>query len=499
MNKNTFVKFSLTLVSAAVLAACGSSGGNGNAGTPAPAPAPAPAPTFDANAVQKNVYGGIFIKKNESSMDVGNGSVTNSESSSNPNTQVLGIEPYKTLDTIVIAVPKDSSKPATYLEDFDFRTDVATAATKAADGKTTLNHIYNSRASTKNATKRMDAAGADFESITKTSTKGEDSGVVYVYEAGRQNYTTSELERKKIAESKDARTEAKLKADKTVAEVYGYRTFADGNAEYSTDNVEHVLPNAPLGTKVNGHYTGGTQLSHVQYGRVTSSIHEKKPSDFKEGVVATANRKTIVGTYGEYGARGTENHYFFRGTNKTAPSANLTADLDAVYANDGKLVYQGHAVTYGLDREFDPKSLIPNAVGYQQQLFSGTHVTAEVNLANNDVHGVLYNVWRYGQDDNVDNLKYTTAKDFNLATFSGKLYNNGYITGGSKRTVDGAAGSFDAQLFGGRAVELGGSVASNSTTDSWGAAFGAKVQNGVRQGPTPPTSTNDWERLPEAN
>ncbi|WP_420493137.1 transferrin-binding protein-like solute binding protein [Rodentibacter genomosp. 2] len=56
------------------------------------------------------------------------------------------------------------------------------------------------------------------------------------------------------------------------------------------------------------------------------------------------------------------------------------------------------------------------------------------------------------------------------------------MTGSSTRTLDNAAGTFNGNLFGKQAEELGGALASKATDseNSWGAVFGAKGERSYK-------------------
>lgn len=181
-----------------------------------------------------------------------------------------------------------------------------------------------------------------------------------------------------------------------------------------------------------------------------------------------------------------KNNYFFRGVNNT--SAEQLSALPGYYDTTdfgGQLHYQGHAVTYNLDRDFKLEAGLPNALGAEYALVSGTHVAADIDLASKNVTGNLYNVWKESntqQQEKEHNVK--------LATFEGNLANDGSIVGTATKTDDSTKGTLKASLYGSKAQELGGAIASNDTTNNWGASFGAKVQNPVYVAPTPtPTPT----------
>ena len=424
---------------------------------------------------------------------MGEGVETNSKSSVAPTNMTVELHP--SLDTIVVAVPLNAdgsvntkAKQA-YLEDFDFRQDASDVSASHSNGTVTLKHIYKTAdGSTLNKEKRSEG---------EAPTKGEQEGLAYVYEEGRKNYTRKEG--KNVVETdRAARTDAELA--KSVAEVYGHRTFVDGDSEVKNiADGDTVLANAPFTAKdADGKYTAGSKLNYVQYGRVTSKLHAVKEADLKDGK-DVAQYATKVASYGQYGENGTEDNYFYRGVNNTPYSATLASDLKNVYfgpeAAAGKLHYQGHAVTYNLDKDYEVKSGLPNALGAEYALVSGTHVAADIDLANKNVTGSLYNVWT-----ETNTQQKVKEQPVELANFSGTLANNGSISGSATKH-DGAQGVLKASLYGAQAQELGGVISSNDTANNWGASFGAKVQNTPYQAPavvTPPT-VPAWGESTDAN
>ena len=517
MKNNKFIKFSLTVACAAVLAACGSSGGSSNndeaaqkaaqqqaaqqqqaaAEAAAKAKAEAEAAAAQAAAAEAAVaktidVGAKFVKKNQSNLNVGEGVETNSKSSVAPTNMTVELHP--SLDTIVVAVPLNAdgsvntqAKQA-YLEDFDFRGNTANTT-----GQHTLSHIYK----TANGSTNVGAARNGGEASTKTDTKGNDTGLAYVYEDGRLNYTRK-AEGKNVVDTKDARTDARL-AD-SVAEVYGHRTFVDGDSEVKNiADGDTVLANAPFTAKdADGKYTAGSKLNYVQYGRVTSKLHAVQEADLKDGK-DVAQYGTKVASFGGYGENGTEDNYFYRGVNNTPYSATLASDLKNIYfgseAPAGKLHYQGHAVTYNLDKDYEDKSGLPNALGAEYALVSGTHVAADIDLASKNVTGNLYNRWT-----ETNTQQQVKEHNVELANFAGTLANNGSISGSSTKH-DGAQGVLKASLYGAQAQELGGVISSNDTVNNWGASFGAKVQNTPFVAPpvVTPAPVPAWGESTDAN
>ena len=560
MKKNQFIKFSLTLVCAGVLAACHSSGNKDDdaqkrAQEQAQKQREADAAKAKAEAekakklaqetekelkLQKQLsstgdHGGKFVKKTNSNL-VTNQAVEAANSKSSTSITGMTVPLYPSLDTIVVATPVDKNGKALsnaaqiYLEDFDFRgndRDVAKAA--GTPGRYTLKHIYNIGAAENDENPRAPsvdkatigktknagvARNPGFNEYTKTDRKGQQEGIAFVYENGRLNYT-KKVEGVDVLDKRTARTEFKKngfastgRLDESVAEVYGHRTFVTGDSESGRDNGEYNVSNAPFVAagkilnaatnpsaadtgvrKVGGkdeEYTAGGKLKYVQYGRVTSQLDEVNIDDLAAGKnIVTLGTK--IASYGGYGDQGTEDHYFYRGVSSTPYSTKLASDLAATYFGktgtpSGVLDYRGHAVTYNLDRDLKLGDKVPNAIGYTHHLVSGTHVNAKIDLATSAVTGRLYNVWAYSNGQ--ENGKVTDE----LASFSGKLANNGSIAGSSTRlNNDGTknTGTLVASLFGPKGEELGGTISSDDTINNWGASFGAALQNAGPAGEKP--------------
>ena len=471
MKNNKLVKFSLTLVCSAVLAACGSSGGSDNAAAQKQqqqqhqqqqqqqqlqkqqAEKEAAEKAAKTTSSESNP-GYLLSKKNTSDFIVNNNGdkVDSTQSKPLPMT-VQDLEPR--LDTIVVAYPEKNakSKAIAYIEDFQF------VGNNTQSGTYTLTGIYD------DSTGRGTLGGAPrTTSRTKTDTRGTESGTALVYQKDRVKYFD--------------RADRNNEGLNTLAEVYGVRTnsveVANGNLDdVKANNLPLVKETNKLASKQDG------QLHFVQYGRVTTKLHgltDKDVNAFKKGLLDDKNSNVTSNVIGfaHYGEKGTENSYFYRGLNNTtgAELAKLS----------GELVYHGHAVAYGLNTNYygevaAKKTDAPNAIGVEKEVLptlkSGYHVVAKVNLDNKDVTGSIYNSWTNNKD----------KKDFdvNLVNFNGKLDNYGNIAGTSALAYKDANkdGSFNATLFGQTASELGGNVAGDKNMDTsvtqWGAVFGAKA------------------------
>lgn len=376
---------------------------------------------------------------------------------------------HQSLDTVVVlttAAKAGESEKRGYLEDFDFRgADSNTATT----GKYSLEKIYVQKGITDGGTNSGDKRDTD---STKTSTRGTGSGDALVLQKGRVNYSRFDgrvVHTNGTLNTAVEKNQAPRVLDGTVAEVYGHLTFADGKVtdRISTNNQPKNLvgqANLPLAALDVEKLNTRSQLNHVQYGRVTTHLNGHSWDDYKEGVVDN----TYVVNYGVKGQAGTEDHYMYRGVGNT--TAQQLAKLSGQ-----NFKYEGHAVSYGLDDRFQSFEQVgrPNALGNKYGFVSGNHVVADVDTAKNTVTGSIFNKW----------FDYTSTstkpedkiKRSDLVTFNGTLHKNGGITGTSTNVKDKSAGVFAATLFGEKAQEMGGSVASNDKTaaKAWGAVFGA--------------------------
>lgn len=481
MTTNNVSKFSLTIIAALVLAACGSSGSskpnaNSTNTTPSankPAPAPAPKPTTDARnenhqdlsaaLTADTAFTGakhvVLVKSNLITNQNSDGEI--SDKSDKP--EVLQVQdPHRSLDTIVVAETRGKDgklipdAPSFYLEDFDFRTTATTAATDATAGEKTLTHIYKGQTTT--------GGTARTATDTKTATQGADSGKALVYQTGRvnylHNYDGTVVNKDGSALTSAAATINKQRdLNKTVAEVYGYRTFAEGadSSAAQTDIKDVAQANAPFLP------TNHAQLKNVQYGRVTTQLSGQNIGTLKAGLPVGSLETKVVG-YGEYGDKGIENHYFYRGIDPTT-AADLTK-LKA--AGSKKLSYAGHALTYGNIKPAPSASNIPTAIGVSGQLIEGTRVKATVDLDTNKVTGSLYNTWYIDKN----------ARDIDVVTFEGAVGKSGSMYGTSTNVTDNnSKGMFAATLYNEKATEMGGVVASDAhdKDKQWGAVFGAAL------------------------
>ncbi|WP_041729423.1 transferrin-binding protein-like solute binding protein [Dichelobacter nodosus] len=228
------------------------------------------------------------------------------------------------------------------------------------------------------------------------------------------------------------------------------------------------------GTKVGYHLGVKPQkLEHVQYGRVTGNLDpikltadEQKSADIIKKRAAfmskNADKESIA-----------DNFYFYRGTKAT------TLEQMKALPKDKTLVYQGHALMYGIDNSFHggkDSNDVPNsfADAPDNSYAIGNFVTANVDLGKEKVTGHVYNVWAKGTEKE-------TFPD-KLVKFEGQVFGN-TVLGKAERTYKDKTNDADfrASFFGEKASEMGGSFNSVTTDekyssdDVWGGVFGAKL------------------------
>ena len=291
---------------------------------------------------------------------------------------------------------------------------------------------------------------------------------VYTVQAGRKNYTENYGDDPKSklkvlnAKGEDASAGNELrkpKSDNTsiVGQMYG--------AKITNVKEDGEETNAPFTQK---------PYKNVQYGSLTSALHAQDISTLGDG----DEKDTKIAKYGYTGTEGTEDNYFYRLNENNMDVAGLKK-----LKNDNPntvLKYDGHAVTYGIDNSWvgpaKPKAnSVPTAIVAAEtaaesglSLISGTHVTAKINLNTNVVEGNLYNKWYDGALKGV--------KDVRLVDFTGSMSENGNIAGTSHNNINNTGGLFGASLNK-EATEMGGVVSSNDHTagGKWGAVFGAQL------------------------
>ena len=284
---------------------------------------------------------------------------------------------------------------------------------------------------------------------------------VYTVEAGRKNYT--ENYGGKIADPEKKTVADPADTDKLREPDHTSIVGQMYGAKITDVKEDGKETNAPFTQK---------PYKNVQYGSLTSALHAQDISTLGDG----DEKDTKIAKYGYTGTPGTEDNYFYRLNENNMDVAGLKK-----LKNDNPntvLKYDGHAVTYGIDNSWTgeakaktnsvPTAIVAAEKAPESGLISGTHVTAKINLNTNAVEGNLYNKWYDGA------LK--GDKDVRLVDFTGSMSENGNIAGTSHNNIDNTGGLFGASLNK-EATEMGGVVSSNDHTagGKWGAVFGAQL------------------------
>ena len=484
MKTNSLAKFSLTIIAAMVLAACGSSGGSDSPSTNSTASTTAaqaaakkaadeaaaalaaensdrkadnavlrPTPT-GSDLLEKSSVGAKNVVKNSSNLTTNFSSATDSTSNT---PELMNVQsPDKDLKTLVVGKAPDNkgTVKVAYLAGLE---NLSKAA--PTDGKLT----FEAAVKAKKDDKAKDDKAKDDKAKDDKATVS-----VYTVQAGRKNYTENygdgddPKSKLKVLNAKGEDASAgnelrKPKSDNTsiVGQMYG--------AKITNVKEDGEETNAPFTQK---------PYKNVQYGSLTSALHAQDISTLENGDEVD----TKIAKYGYTGTPGTEDNYFYRLNENNMDVAGLKK-----LKNDNPntvLKYDGHAVTYGIDNSWvgpaKPKAnSVPTAIVAAEKapelgLISGTHVTAKINLNTNVVEGNLYNKWYDGA------LK--GDKDVRLVDFTGSMSENGNIAGTSHNNINNTGGLFGASLNK-EATEMGGVVSSNDHTagNKWGAVFGAQL------------------------
>lgn len=222
-------------------------------------------------------------------------------------------------------------------------------------------------------------------------------------------------------------------------------------------------------------------VRYVQYGRVTTNLDlELANGTFADGFqYAEPRRKNDTDAV---------DNYFYRGINATSIREM------AALPKDKKLVYQGHALMYGIDNSYHGgSSNLPNAFAYGSNgLGLGNFVEATADLAKNELVGTVYNAWL------LDQAGSAVTNDV-LVNFSGKIYGNTVVGTADRHYIAGDdAATFKASFFGNAAEELGGAFNSVKDEDKYGSAYAQGDWGGVF-GAKQPGSSNTFQGDDGAN
>ena len=335
-----------------------------------------------------------------------------------------------------------------------------------------LGGLENLKAAPKDGKLTFDAAVKAKDDKAK-----DDKATVYTVQAGRKNYTEnygdnpkSDKSELKVLDVEGKELEGEAVAANKLRKLDGTTTIV--GQMYGAKITDDSVADATTTKKTNAPFTQ-KPYKNVQYGSLTSALHAQSISDLADGVLED---KSKIAKYGYTGTEGTEDNYFYRLNENNMDVAGLKK-----LKNDNPntvLKYDGHAVTYGIDNSWvgpakdnggrTPTAIVAAKEAADSGLVSGTHVTAKINLNTNAVEGNLYNKWYDGALKGV--------KDVRLVDFTGSMSENGNIAGTSHNNIDNTGGLFGASLNK-EATEMGGVVSSNDHTagGKWGAVFGAQL------------------------
>ena len=528
MKTNSLAKFSLTIIAAMVLAACGSSGGsdspstNSTASTTA-AQAAAKKAADEAAAAKKAADQAAAAKK---AADEAAAKKAADEAAAKKAADEAAAK--KAADEAAAKKAADEAAAALAAENSDRKADNAVlrptptgsdllekssvGAKNVVKNSSNLTTNFSSKTdSTSNTPELMNVQSPDKDLKTLVVGQAPDNkGTVKVaYLAGLENLSKAAPTDGKLTfeAAVKAKKDDKAKDDKATVSVYtvqaGRKNYTEnygddpksklkvlnakgedasaGNELRKPKSDNTSIVGQMYGAKITNVKEDGEETNapftqkpykNVQYGSLTSALHAQDISTLENGGEAD----TKIAKYGYTGTPGTEDNYFYRLNENNMDVAGLKK-----LKNDNPntvLKYDGHAVTYGIDNSWVgpdktkvnsvPTAIVAAEKAPESGLISGTHVTAKINLNTNAVEGNLYNKWYDGALKGV--------KDVRLVDFTGSMSENGNIAGTSHNNIDNTGGLFGASLNK-EATEMGGVVSSNDHTaeGKWGAVFGAQL------------------------
>jgi len=531
MKTNSLAKFSLTIIAAMVLAACGSSGGsdspstNSTASTTA-AQAAAKKAADEAAAAKKAADEAAAAKEAAAKKAADEAAAKKAADEAAAKKAADEAAAKKAADEAAAALAAENSdrkadnavlRPTPTGSDLLEKSSVGAKNVVKNDSNLTTNYS-SAKDSTSNTPELMNVQSPDNELKTlvvgQVPDKNDGNKVKVAYLAGLESLSKAapadgklKLEAAAIKDDKDDKAKATVSVytveagRKDYTENYGYgddpksklkvlnakgEDASAGNAFRKLDNTvgqmygakitDGSVAGATTEEKMNAPFTNKLYMN-VQYGSLTSALHAQDISKLVDGVeVKNTKIATKIAKYGYTGTPGTEDNYFYRLNENNMDVAGLKK-----LKNDNPntvLKYDGHAVTYGIDSKWNggdkanggsvPTAIVAAETAAESGLISGTHVTAKINLNTNAVEGNLYNKWYDGALKGV--------KDVRLVDFTGSMSENGNIAGTSHNNINNTGGLFGASLNK-EATEMGGVVSSNDHTagGKWGAVFGAQL------------------------
>lgn len=300
---------------------------------------------------------------------------------------------------------------------------------------------------------------------------------VYTVEKGRKNYTENYDNDNPDSKLKVLDAEGKdLKGEAVAANKLrkSDSTTIVGQM-YGAKITDGSVAGATTEEKMNAPFTNKLYMN-VQYGSLTSALHAQDISKLADGVeVENTKIATKIAKYGYTGTKGTEDNYFYRLNENNMDVAGLKK-----LKNDNPntvLKYDGHAVTYGIDSKWSGDKAnggsVPTAI-------VAAETAAESGLISGTHVTAKINLNTNAVEGNLYNKWYDGAlkgvKDVRLVDFTGSMSDNGNIAGTSHNNINNTGGLFGASLNK-EATEMGGVVSSNDHTagNKWGAVFGAQL------------------------
>ena len=531
MKTNSLAKFSLTIIAAMVLAACGSSGGSDSPSTNSTAS------TTAAQAAAKKAADEAAAAKKAADQAAAAKKAADEAAAKKAADEAAA---KKAADEAAAKKAADEAAAALAAENSDRKADNAVlrptptgsdllkessvGAKNVVKNKSNLTTNFSSATDyTSNTPELMNVQSPDKDLKTlvvgQVPDKKDGNKVKVAYLGGLENLSKAAptdgkltfeaaVKAKKDDKAKDDKAkDDKAKDDKATVSVYtvqaGRKNYtenyggkiADPEKKTVADPADTDKLREPDHTSIVGQMYGAkitdvkedgketnapfTQkpYKNVQYGSLTSALHAQDISELADGVkVENTKIATKIAKYGYTGTEGTEDNYFYRLNENNMDVAGLKK-----LKNDNPntvLKYDGHAVTYGIDSKWNggdkanggsvPTAIVAAETAAESGLISGTHVTAKINLNTNAVEGNLYNKWYDGALKGV--------KDVRLVDFTGSMSENGNIAGTSHNNINNTGGLFGASLNK-EATEMGGVVSSNDHTagGKWGAVFGAQL------------------------
>ena len=538
MKTNSLAKFSLTIIAAMVLAACGSSGGsdspstNSTASTTA-AQAAAKKAADEAAAAKKAADEAAAAKK--AADEAAAAKKAADEAAAKKAADEVAAKKAADEAAAKKAADEAAAKKAAALaaENSDRKADNAVlrptptgsdllkkssvGAKNVVKNSSNLTTNFSSKTdSTSNTPELMNVQSPDKDLKTLVVGQAPDNkGTVKVaYLAGLENLSKAAPTDGKLtfeaavkAKKDDKAKDDKAKDDKATVSVYTVQAGRKNYTENYGDDPKSKLKvlnakgeDASAGNELRKPKSDNTSIVGQMYGAKITNVKEdgeetnapftQKPyKNVQYGSLTSAlhaqdistlenggEADTKIAKYGYTGTPGTEDNYFYRLNENNMDVAGLKK-----LKNDNPntvLKYDGHAVTYGIDNSWvGPDKTKVNSV---PTAIVAAEKAPESGLISGTHVTAKINLNTNAVEGNLYNKWYDGAlkgvKDVRLVDFTGSMSENGNIAGTSHNNIDNTGGLFGASLNK-EATEMGGVVSSNDHTaeGKWGAVFGAQL------------------------